>query len=111
MEVIKNDSYNYIIRYVRASNGEEYQLVGRRLTSKGGAVFDGSGKCLQSTWTFEGWEVFQQRIVRDQTGKVIDLKGQVWKRKDGTKFTFYKFRNKMALMEWVISYVKKYEKQ
>lgn len=111
MEVIKNDSYNYIVRYVRASNGEEYQLVCRRLTSTGGAVFDGDGKCLQPTWLFGGWELLEQRIVRDQTGRVIDLKRQIWKRSDGSRFNTRKFRNKMALEEWIINYVEKHEKR
>lgn len=110
MEVIKNDSYNYTVRYVRASNGEEYQLVGRRLTNTGGAAFDGNGKCLQPTWLFGGWELFEQRIVRDGQ-RVIDLKVQVWKRSDGSRFNIRKFRNKMALYEWVINYVEKHEKQ
>lgn len=110
MEVIKNDSYNYTVRYVRASNGEEYQLVCRRQTHTGGAVFDGDGKCLQPTWSFGGWEMFEQRIVRDLAGRVIDLKRQVWKRSDGSRYNIRKFRNKMALMEWVINYMEKYEK-
>ena len=111
MEVIKNDSYHYTIRYVRASNGEEYQLVGLRLTNTGGAVFDGNGKCLTPTWSFAGWEVFQQRIVRDQTGNVIDLVRQSWVCTDGSKFTFRKFKNKKAMMEWVSNYMEKCEKQ
>ena len=111
MEVIKNDSYNYTVRYVRASNGEEYQLVGKRLTHTGGAAFDGNGKCLQPTWLFGGWELREQRIVRDQTGRVIDLKVQVWQRSDGSRFNVRKFRNKLALEEWIINYVEKHEKR
>lgn len=111
MEVIKNDSYNYTVRYVRASNGEEYQMVCKRLTSVGGAVFDGNGKCLQPTWLFGGWELLEQRIVRDQTGRVIDLKRQVWKRNDGSRYNIRKFRNKMAMLEWIVNYMEKYEKQ
>jgi hypothetical protein len=110
MEVIKNDSYNYTVRYVRVSNGEEYQLVGKRLTSTGGAAFDGNGKCLQPTWLFGGWELREQRIVRDGQ-RVIDLKGQMWKRSDGSRFNVRKFRNKMALEEWIINYVEKHEKR
>jgi hypothetical protein len=110
MEVIKNDSYNYTVRYVRASNGEEYQLVCKRLTHTGGAAFDGNGKCLQPTWLFGGWELREQRIVRDGQ-RVIDLKAQVWKRSDGSRFNVRKFRNKMALEEWIINYVEKHEKR
>ena len=119
MEVIKNDSYNYTVRYIRASNGEEYQLVCRRLTSTGGAVFDGDGKCLQPTWLFGGWELLEQRIVRDQTGRVIDRCGSAvmvadstlensgtkWRCRSGSSTTWRNTKNdKINTMKSILEY-------
>lgn len=110
MEIIKNTSYDYIVSYVRA-NGFEYRIKGHRLTSKGGAVFDGDGKCLQHTFQFAGWRLTEYRIIRDDNDRIFEEKQQVWLHKDGTRFTGRRFENKTNLMEWVAKYLDKFEEK